>query len=295
LLRIASLPRRAAIVGAGVIGLEYATMCQVLGLDVTVVDSRPRLLPFVDHEIIDAFTSHLRASGLGLRLGVDVAHISRRGRQVEVALADGSRLVCDLLLYTTGRVGCVEDLQLANAGLSADARGRLAVNAHFQTAVPHVFAAGDVIGFPNLAAVSFEQGRLAACHAFGASGRDGSPNFPYGIYTVPEISMIGRTENELARDGVAFVVGRAQLRETARGQIMGLEQGLLKLLFARADQRLLGVHILGDGATELVHIGQAVLEHGGRLDYFIEHAFNYPTLAEGYKIAALDAWNQLRG
>jgi NAD(P) transhydrogenase len=294
LLRIDRLPRRAIVVGAGVIGLEYATMCRVLGMAVTLVHERARILEFADREVVEEFVRYLRDSGIDLRLGATVTNVVRTERGVELALDDGSRLSSDMLLYTGGRQGCVDDLALENAGLAADQRGRLKVNTHFQTAVPHIYAAGDVIGFPSLAAVSFEQGRAAACHACGGPALSNSPNFPYGIYTVPEISMIGRTEQELTGQGVAYVVGRARLRETARGQIMGLQRGLLKLLFARDDRRLLGAHILGEGATELVHTGQAVLELGGTLDYFVEHAFNYPTLTEGYKIAALDAWNRLR-
>lgn len=294
LLRIPALPRRAVVVGAGVIGLEYATMCRALGLDVTLIHGKPRVLEFIDYEIIDEFIHQLQASGMHLRLGVNIAEIARRGRNVDVILANGEHISGDLLLFTAGRSGCVDDLQLANAGLTANARGLIAVNAHFQTSVPHIYAAGDVIGFPSLAAVSFEQGRIAALHAFGARCGETSPVFPYGIYTVPEISTVGRNEQDLQREAIDHVTGRARLRETARGQILGLQEGLLKLLVARSDRRLLGVHIVGEGATELVHIGQAVLELGGTLEYFIERAFNYPTLAEAYKIAALDAWNQLR-
>ncbi len=295
LLRIERLPRSVTVIGGGVIALEYASMCRVLGMAVTVVSERTGLLDFADHEIAQTFALHLRASGVAWRAGAAVARIAHATGGVAVRLADGSEWTSELLLYAAGRIGCVEALALERAGLTADERGRLAVNAHYQTAVPHIYAAGDVIGFPSLAAVAFEQGRAAACHAFGAPIAKTSMHFPYGIYTVPEISMVGDTEQVLQERGVAYATGRAQLAETARGQIMGLQQGLLKLIFARADRRLLGVHIFGEGATELVHIGQAVLELNGTLDYFIEHAFNYPTLAEGYKIAALDAWNRLRG
>jgi NAD(P) transhydrogenase len=198
-----------------------------------------------------------------------------------------------MIMVAAGRMGATGELELGNAGLEADKQGRLAVDAHYLTAVPHIYAVGDVIGFPALASTSAEQGRLAACHAFGITANSQPEHFPFGIYAIPEISTCGKTEQELLADGIAYETGIARLRETARGQIQGTNEGLLKLIFALDDRRLLGTHIVGEGATELIHIGQAVLAHQGTLDYFVGAVFNYPTLAEAYKIAALDAWNRI--
>jgi NAD(P) transhydrogenase len=208
-------------------------------------------------------------------------------------LQSGKQLRSDLVLYAAGRMGCTQSLGLEAAGLSADARGRLVVDEMFRTKQPHIFAAGDVIGFPSLASTSMEQGRLAACYAFGQQATTCAAHFPFGIYSVPEISMVGRTEQELRQKNVRYEVGVARLREIGRGQILGIDQGILKILFSLEDRRVLGVHILGEGATELIHIGQAALVLGGTLEYFVENVFNYPTLAEAYKVAALDAWNRM--
>jgi len=211
-----------------------------------------------------------------------------------VELTDGRSLSADMVLFSAGREGAIDGLDLAAAGLEPDARGRLVVDKQtFQTAQPHIYAAGDIVGFPSLASTSMEQGRIAACHAFAASAHAPPEFFPYGIYSVPEISMIGMSEEQAREKGVAYECGVARFRETSRGHIMGLSSGFLKMLFALETRRLLGVHIVGEGATELIHIGQAVLNLEGTLDYFVENTFNYPTLAEAYKVAALDAWNRM--
>lgn len=295
LLQMDSLPRNLVVVGAGVIGMEYASMLNALDIDVTIVDGRTEILGFLDREIVDEFVHHLRDRGVNLRLGetVDsVEHIDR-GR-VAVHLASGKRIRADMVLFASGRLSNTDGLQIDNAGITVDERGRIAVDEHYRTEVDHIYAAGDVIGFPALASTSMEQGRHAACHAFGGSLLDIREDlFPYGIYAVPEMSVVGKTEEELQRDGVRYESGIARFRETSRGHILGLREGLLKLLFSLDTQELLGVHIVGEGATELIHIGQAVLAHAGTLDYFVNAVFNYPTLAEAYKIAALDAFNKM--
>ena len=294
ILSLQKLPRSMIVVGGGVIGVEYASIFSTMDVEVTLIDGRDHLLSFLDGEIVDELVHHMRDNGVILRLGETVAGVEHNGDgQVVATLGSGKRLHADLVLYAAGRIGCTLALKLENAGLRADERRRLRVNENFQTTVPHIYAAGDVIGFPALASTSAEQGRYAACHAFGQESPHRSTHFPLGIYSVPEISMIGTSEQELTTKKIPYEVGVARLRETARGQIMGLEEGILKMLFGLADRRLLGVHILGQGATELIHIGQAVLILEGTLDYFLENVFNYPTLAEAYKIAALDAWNRL--
>jgi NAD(P) transhydrogenase len=297
LLAMEQLPKSLAVIGAGVIGLEYASIFAALGVRVTLIDMHAHLLPFVDREIIDALTYHLRTNRATLYLGEKVSGIEpqhdERGRHVRIHLASGKQIGADCVLYSVGRRGAVDGLDLASAGLTADARGRLKVNEHYQTEVPHIYAVGDVIGFPSLASTSMEQGRLAACHAFGLPARSVPELFPYGIYTVPGMSMVGRTEEDLTRDGVPYEVGRAPYREIARGQILGDRTGLLKLIFHRETRRMLGVHIIGAEAAELVHIGQAVLALGGPVDYFVDTVFNYPTLAECYKTAAFDGVNRL--
>jgi NAD(P) transhydrogenase len=292
------LPRTLVVVGAGVIGCEYASIFAALGVRVTLIDKRTRLLPFVDAEITDALAYHLRESRVTLRLGEEVHGMEpfvdeRGGERVKVLLGSGKQIVADKALHSVGRTGATDRLGLGEAGLTADERGRLKVNEHYQTEVPHIYAAGDVIGFPSLASTSMEQGRLAVCHAFGAEAKSVPELFPYGIYTIPEISMVGRTEEDLTSAGVPYEVGKAHYREIARGQIMGDRTGTLKLIFHLDTRQLLGVHILGEGASELVHIGQAVLAFGGKVDYFINTVFNYPTLAECYKTAAFDGINRL--
>ena len=297
ILHLDKLPRTLTVVGAGVIGCEYASIFATLGVRVTLVDQRDRLLPFVDAEIADALSYHLRESRVTLRLGETVSHMEHihdeHGDRVRIILTSGKQIITEKALHRIGRTGATEALNLSAAGLSADNRGRLKVNDDYQTAVPNIYGAGDVIGFPSLASTSMEQGRLATCHAFGVAANSVPELFPYGIYTIPEISMVGRTEQELTDLGVPYEVGKALYKEIARGQIIGDSSGLLKLLFHQENRTLLGVHIIGEGASEFVHIGQAVLAFGGRIDYFVQTVFNYPTLAECYKTAAFDGINRL--
>ena len=297
ILNLPELPRSLAIIGGGVIGLEYGSIFATLGIRVTLIERDPRLLDFVDSELIDTLVYHLRQKRVTLRLNEEVTWMEpfddERGEHVRIRLASGKQIVSDAALYSIGRTGATESLKLDAVGLEADGRGRLAVNETYQTTVDNIYAVGDVIGFPNLASTSSEQGRLASCHAFGLSAKSVPGLFPYGIYTIPEISMVGRTEEDLTEDVVPYEVGRAQYREIARGQIIGDDTGLLKLLFHTQTRKLLGVHIIGEGASELVHIGQAVLAFGGTIDYFVDAVFNYPTLAECYKTAALDGINRL--
>jgi NAD(P) transhydrogenase len=294
ILHLKKIPRTLTVVGAGVIGLEYGSMFAALGTKVTLVDKRPRLLEFLDTEIVDDLVYQLRNMGTVTRLGEDVKeiHISPEGRAV-ATMQSGKVIVSDMLLYSAGRVGATADLNLELAGLSADSRGRLAVNAEYQTEVPNIYAAGDVIGFPSLASTGSEQGRLAACHAFGIETRSIPALFPYGIYSIPEISYVGRNEDELTTANVPYEVGIARYKEIARGQILGDDSGLLKLLFHRETRKLLGVHAIGTQATELIHVGQAVMAFDGTIDYFVNNVFNYPTLAECYKVAALDGMNKI--
>jgi NAD(P) transhydrogenase len=297
LLAIPELPRTAAVVGGGVVGVEYASMFAALGIKVTLVDRRPRLLEFLDREIVDELVHQLRAHGITFRLEEAVAglRVVQDGQPRGVLrLESGKHVVADLVLYSVGRQGATSGLGLEAAGLQADARGRIAADEHFQTAVPHVYAAGDVTGYPALAATSGEQGRRAACHMFGAEVEPMGDRFPIGIYAIPELSAVGATEEQLTRDRIPYETGVARYREIARGQILGDDSGFLKLLFHRETRALLGVHAIGTGATELIHVGQAVFSLGGGLDYFLTTVFNYPTLAECYKVAAYDAANKLQ-
>ncbi len=290
------VPKSLTIVGAGVIGLEYATIFSTLDVPVTLIEPRATILDFMDRELVDNLIYQMRDRGITLKLSGEVEEVrfTAAGSPVCV-LADGREVLSQLVLFTAGRMGATGPLNLAACGLTADARGRIAIDpVTFQTKVGHIYAAGDVIGFPSLASTSMEQGRTAACHAFCAPGPAPDQCYPLGIYAVPELSSVGLTEDEVRRKGIPYECGIARLRETSRGHIMGISVGLLKLVFDRSSRRLLGVHIIGEGATELIHIGQAVINLGGTLDYFIDNSFNYPTLAEAYKIAALDAWNRLR-
>jgi NAD(P) transhydrogenase len=296
ILNMKALPRTLAVVGAGVIGLEYASMFSALGVNVTLVEKRDRFLEFLDHEIVDELMHQMRKRGVIFRLGETVERLEVTDgppKKAVLLLESGKRIVSDAVVFSAGRVGATKALNLGAAGLEADERGRLKVDETFRTAAPHIFAAGDVIGYPSLAATSSEQGRLAACHAFGIPAGPMAQHFPIGIYAIPEISMVGRTEHDLTREKVPYESGVARYREIARGQILGDDSGFFKMLFHRDGRRLLGVHTIGSGATELIHIGQAVLGLGGGLDYFLQTVFNYPTLAECYKVAALDAANKL--
>ncbi len=290
------LPRAMTVVGGGIIGIEYASMFAALGVEVTLVDKRDYPLEFLDREIVDQLIHQMRNSNVIFRLGETVSSLEISDQPTPRAiihLQSGKRIVSQLLLFSVGRLGATDRLNLDAAGLKADERGRLKVDGQFRTAVPHIFAAGDVIGYPSLAATSMEQGRLAACYAFGVKTGPMASHFPIGIYSIPEISMVGSPEGLLTEKKIPYESGIARYREIARGQILGDDTGLFKMLFHRDTKKLLGVHAIGTHATELIHIGQAVLGMGGGLDYFMETVFNYPTLAECYKVAALDAYNKL--
>jgi NAD(P) transhydrogenase len=293
-LNLVSVPRSMVVVGAGVIGIEYASMFAALGTKVTVVERRNRMLEFVDLEIIEALKYHLRDLSVTFRFGEEVATVERHERGAIATLVSGKRIAADTVMYSAGRQGLADELQLDAAGLTGDNRGRIKVNEHFVTEVPHIYAVGDVIGFPALASTSMEQGRLAAYHACEEPVHAMHELQPIGIYTIPEISFVGRTEDDLTDQLIPFEVGISRYRELARGQITGDSHGMLKLLVAPGDRTLLGVHVFGTGATELVHIGQAVMGCGGTIDYLVDAVFNYPTLAESYKVAALDAMNKIR-
>ncbi len=298
ILRLDALPRNLVVIGGGVVGCEYASMFGALDVRVTLIDMRPRLLPFVDAEIAEALTYQLRERRVTLRLGEKVSSlkVEQNGAEphVRVILESGKHIIVDKALSCMGRAGAVSKLNLPAAGIEHDGRGKIKVNSFYQTEVPHIYAAGDVIGFPSLASTSKEQGRLAVCHAFEVEARYAPELFPYGIYTIPEISFVGQNEEELTEQGIPYEIGKANYREIARGQILGDNHGMLKLIFHRETHTLLGVHIIGDGAAELVHIGQAVMAFKGDIHYFIDTVFNYPTLAECYKNAAFDGVNRLR-
>ncbi|GAA3692860.1 Si-specific NAD(P)(+) transhydrogenase [Nonomuraea antimicrobica] len=294
ILHLDRVPETLVVVGAGVIGIEYASMFAALGTKVTVVERRDRMLEFCDLEIVEALKYHLRDLAVTFRFGESVAAVERRPRGALTLLESGKKIPADCVMYSAGRQGKTVELCLEAAGLAADDRGRISVDENFATEVPHIYAVGDVIGFPALAATSMEQGRLAAQHACGEPAGDLTELPPIGIYTIPEISFVGRSEDELTRDKVPFEVGVSRYRELARGQIIGDSYGMLKLLVSSEDRRLLGVHVFGTGATELVHIGQTVMGCGGTVDYLVNAVFNYPTLAESYKVAALDAMNKMR-
>ncbi|MBN8830228.1 MAG: Si-specific NAD(P)(+) transhydrogenase [Sphingomonadales bacterium] len=289
------VPRSLVVIGAGVIGIEYATIFSALDVAVTLIEPRETFLDFIDREVIEEFIHQLRDRNMIIRLGAKVTQISKdESGRVVTTLEDGRSIRSEMLLFAAGRVGATARLGLEACGLSVDNRGRLKVDPKtFQTDVPHIYAAGDVIGFPSLASTSMEQGRIAACHAFGLPMPPAPAYFPYGIYSVPEISTVGMSEQEVKEKKIPYECGIARFRETSRGHIMGLDSGMMKMIFSIRSRRLLGVHIIGEGATELIHIGQAVLNLKGTIDYFIENTFNYPTLAEAYKIAALDAWNRM--
>ncbi|MFI6516960.1 Si-specific NAD(P)(+) transhydrogenase [Spirillospora sp. NPDC050679] len=294
IIHLERIPETMVVVGAGVIGIEYASMFAALGTKVTVVERRDRMLEFADLEIVEALKYHLRDLAVTFRFRETVASVERYARGAMTVLESGKRIPADTVMYSAGRQGMTDDLGLEAAGLSADHRGRIKVDADYRTEVPHIYAVGDVIGFPSLAATSMEQGRLAAHHACGEPVAEIHALQPIGIYTIPEISFVGRTEDELTEAKVPFEVGVSRYRELARGQIIGDSYGMLKLLVSPEDRRLLGVHVFGTGATELVHIGQTVMGCGGTVDYLVNAVFNYPTLAESYKVAALDAMNKMR-
>ncbi len=295
ILEMPSVPRTLIVVGGGVIGVEYTCMFATLGVRVTLIEKRPRLLEFADQEIVEALSYHLRDHRVTMRLNEEVHSVeeTQGGAAVTAILESNKKIQADALLYAVGRQGNVDELNLAAAGLEADSRGRISVNENYQTAQPNIYAVGDVIGFPSLASVSMEQGRISVAHAFDRPISSNPSYFPFGIYTIPEISFIGKTEEQLTDEDVPYEVGVAYYREIARGQIRGDTTGRLKLIFHRETMELLGVHIIGEGASELLHIGQAVLILKGKMNYFVDTVFNYPTLAECYKAAAFNGLNKL--
>ncbi len=294
LVTLKHLPASMVIVGGGVIGTEYASILAMIGVSVILIDKRPRLLEFVDAQIIEALQRQMTDIGVTIYHEEEAVAIRKESDgQVTVSLAHRPPIITTTLMYAIGRIGSTKRLNLEAVGIKPDTRGRVAVNDHFQTAVPHIYAAGDVIGFPALASTSMQQGRHAACHAFGHPDHTDTDLLPFGIYAIPEISLVGRNEEELNKERVPYGVGIAHYREIARGQLIGDDTGMLKLLFHRQTRTLLGVHAIGEGATELIHIGQAVMAYKGKIDYFIDTVFNYPTLAECYKVAAHDGINRL--
>ncbi|GAA1462754.1 Si-specific NAD(P)(+) transhydrogenase [Williamsia maris] len=294
ILGMSHVPQSMVVVGAGVIGIEYASMFAALGTKVTVVEKRANMLEFCDREIVEALQYQLRERGVTFRFSESVKTVEKHPGGTLTILESGKKIPADTVLYSAGRQGVTDELDVAKAGLQGNERGRLDVNENYQTEVDHIYAVGDVIGFPALAATSMEQGRRAAYHAFGEPAGDVDPIQPIGIYAIPEVSFVGKTEDELTAENVPFEVGVARYRELARGAIMGDSYGMLKLLVHATDRSLLGVHVFGSNAAELVHIGQAVMGCGGTVDYLVGAVFNYPTLAEGYKVAALDAVNKMR-
>lgn len=293
-LRTTKHPAGIIVVGGGVIGTEYASMLAAFGIKVTLIDRRNRMLRFLDREIAAALATQMEENGVSIRLGQEHLNVViDDANRPAVHLHDGETVTADMVLYTMGRIGNTEALNLSTIGLATDQQGQLLVNAHYQTEIPHIYAAGDVIGFPALAATAMEQGRLAACHAFQVPDIHEIKVIPYGIYSIPEVSMVGKTEEDLTAADIPHATGRALFREMARGHISGDLHGLLKVIFHRDTHALLGVHIIGQGATELIHIGQSVLTYGGTVEYFVHNVFNYPTMAECYRTAALDGLNRL--
>jgi NAD(P) transhydrogenase len=293
-LDMEEIPRSLVVIGAGVIGVEYATMFSALDVRVTLLEPRDSFLDFVDRATIQEFAHQIRENNVDLRLGSAIAKIEDEGSHIEVSLENGRHVRCDMLLFAAGRMGATNALGLDAVGLETDHRGRIEVDRKtYQTKVKHIYATGDVIGHPSLASTSMQQGRIAACHALDTPTLEESPWFPYGIYSVPEISTCGMSEEELQEREIPYEVGIARFRETSRGHIMGLEHGMLKMLISLKTRRVLGVQIVGEGATELIHIGQAVMNLKGTVDYFVKNTFNYPTLAEAYRTAGLDAFNRM--
>ncbi|GAA1849376.1 Si-specific NAD(P)(+) transhydrogenase [Pseudonocardia ailaonensis] len=293
-MHLQRVPTSMVVVGAGVIGIEYASMFAAVGTKVTVVEKRPAMLDFCDPEVVESLKFHLRDQGVSFRFGEEVARVENTSKGTITTLASGKKIPADMVMYSAGRQGVTDALALDKANLTADGRGRIAVDAHYRTEVEHIYAVGDVIGFPALAATSMDQGRLAANHAFGEPARELHGLQPIGIYTVPEISYCGKTEAELTGTATPYEVGISRYRELARGAIVGDSYGMLKLLVSTEDRTLLGVHVFGTNATDLVHIGQAIMGCGGTVDYLVDTVLNYPTLSEAYKVAALDVTNKIR-
>jgi NAD(P) transhydrogenase len=288
------LPRTLTVIGAGVVGVEYATIFKTLDINVTLIEPRETMLDFIDKEILMHFRHDVVDDGLRLQFGQKVTSIECRKNGSCIVRLDSNRAIAsDMVLFAAGRIGATDKLGLDTLGIEVDHRGRITVNDRFQTILPHIYACGDVIGFPSLASTALEQGRIALLDALGEKVYKKPEYFPYGIYAVPEMSSVGMSEEEVVQRKIGYEVGLVQLRETSRGKVMGLQSGLMKMIFSIKTRRLLGCHIVGEGATELIHIGQAVLTLKGTLDYFLENAFNYPTLAEAYKVAALHAHNRM--
>jgi NAD(P) transhydrogenase len=289
IVRVHALPRAMAVVGGGVIGCEYASLFAALGTKVTVIESRPAVLGFLDGELVGWLTERLERLGIELRLEAQVTACEPTGDGVRLALDRGAPLEADLALICAGRTANTDALKLENAGLAPGKRGQLDVDGWFRTRVPHIAAVGDVVGFPALASTAMEQARVAVVHFFDLKYKTRvAPLFPYGIYTIPEVSMVGETEESLRKGGVAYVKGVADLSQNARGLMIG-ETGYLKLLFREDDLTLVGVHCIGEGATELVHIGMMAMLTGATAGLFIDACFNYPTLSDAYKYATYDA------
>ncbi|NLI15732.1 MAG: Si-specific NAD(P)(+) transhydrogenase [candidate division Zixibacteria bacterium] len=297
ILQLRRLPKSLTVIGGGVIGMEYASIFATLGIPITLIDKRTRLLKFIDSEIVDSLINQMREAGVTFMLGEEINAINKRDDPIdetEINLKSAKTIRSDMILLSSGRRGNVNELNLEAAGLKADENGIIAVDRHYRTSTDNIYAVGDVIGFPSLASTSMEQGRQAAFHAFNYSCPLLPGLFPYGIYSIPEISYVGENEETLTQKGIPYQTGIARYQETARGQILGDFTGLLKLIVNRETNKLLGVHAIGTGATELIHIGQSVIALGGTIDYLVDSVFNYPTLAECYKIAALDVYNKSR-
>jgi NAD(P) transhydrogenase len=294
ILGLHQIPRTLVVVGAGVIGIEYASVFAALGTKVTVIEQRDRMLEFCDEEIVEALQFHLRSLAVTFRFRETVQEVEPHDGGTLTRLASGKVVAADVVMYSAGRQGATDGLGLETIGVMPDKRGRIAVDEHFRTNLDHIYAVGDVVGFPALASTSMEQGRLAAYHAFQETTGTLGRTMPIGIYTIPEVSYVGETEAQLTEASVPYEVGVSRYRELARGQICGDSYGMLKLLVSPLDRKVLGVHLFGTGATEIVHIGQAVMGCGGTVDYLMEAVFNYPTLAEAYKVAALDVTNKMR-
>jgi NAD(P) transhydrogenase len=293
-VRLKRVPTSMVVVGAGVIGIEYASMFAALGTKVTVVEKRTNMLEFCDPEVVESLKFHLRDQAVTFRFGEEVSRVENTAKGTVTSLVSGKKIPADMVMYSAGRQGVTDELHLDKANLTADDRGRISVDEHYRTEVPHIYAVGDVIGFPALAATSMDQGRLAAYHAFDEPARELHGLQPIGIYTVPEISFCGKTEAELTGSSTPYEVGMSRYRELARGAIVGDSYGMLKLLVSTEDRTLLGVHVFGTNATDLVHIGQAIMGCGGTVDYLVDTVLNYPTLSEAYKVAALDVTNKIR-
>src|SRR5882724_4334528 len=295
-LQMDRIPKSLAVIGAGVIGCEYASIFMALGVDVTLVDGRNQLLPFLDVEISDRLRDRFAALGMHLWFNERPVRVKNSLTGALLTMNSGKTLETEAALFAAGRRAAVDGLALEKAGLGINDRGYISVDENYRTAVPHIYAAGDVIGFPALASTSMEQGRVAVCHAFHLKYKERVASLlPMGIYTIPEISAAGETEESCKEKKLDYVVGRALYENNARGHITGDTAGMLKLIFSRADRKLLGVSIIGENATELIHIGMMVLDNGLTIDEFIEQVFNYPTLSETYKYAAYDGLGNLAG